>query len=109
MGKKGNIYFVNIANIENTVHTVNTANNKNNILIYLTLRKDRLLPVESIQQIDFENTRDEDVDVTSRKGCVDYSLIYSIFLIATILMNINTVAAQTTKVTLELMKVRLTR
>ena len=52
MGKKGNIYFVNIANIENTVHTVNTANNKNNILIYLTLRKDRLLPVEFIQQID---------------------------------------------------------
>ena len=72
MRKKGNIYFVNIVNIENTVHTVNTANNKNNILIYLTLPKDRLLPVESIQQIDFENTRNEDVDVTSRKGCVDY-------------------------------------
>ena len=35
-------------------------------------------------------------------------LIYSIFLVTTILMKINT-AAQTTKVTLELMKVRLMR
>ena len=67
------------------------------------------LPVESTPQ----NTRDEDVDETSRKGDVDYSernsLIYSMFLITTILMKINTVAAQTRKVTLELMKVRLMR
>ena len=34
---------------------------------------DRSLPVESTPKIDFENTRDEDVDETSRKGCVDYS------------------------------------
>ena len=34
---------------------------------------DRSLPVESTPQIDFENTRDEDVDITSRKGYVDYS------------------------------------
>ena len=59
--KKGNLYFVN------------TANNKNNILIHLTLAMDRSLPVESTPQIDFENTRDEDVAETSRKGDVDYS------------------------------------
>ena len=34
---------------------------------------DHSLPVESTPQIDFENTRDEDVDETSRKGYVDYS------------------------------------
>ena len=34
---------------------------------------DRWLPVEFTPQIDFENTRDEDVDETSRKGYVDYS------------------------------------
>ena len=73
MHKKGNIYFVNTVNIENTVNTVNTANNKNNILMYLTLPMDHSLPVESTSQIDFENTRDEYVDETSRKGYVDYS------------------------------------
>ena len=71
--KKGNIFFVNTVNIENTVNTVNTANNKNNILMYLTLPMDRSLPVEFKPQIDFENTRDEDVDETSRTGYVDYS------------------------------------
>ena len=70
MRKKGNIHFVNTVNIENTV---NTANKKNSILIYLTLPIDRLLPVESTPQLDFENTRDEDIDETSRKGDVDYS------------------------------------
>ena len=70
MRKKGNIHFVNTVNIENTV---NTANKKNSILIYLTLPIDRLLPVESTPQLDFENTRDEDIDQTSRKGDVDYS------------------------------------
>ena len=74
MGKKGNLYFVNTVNIENTVNTVNTANNKNNILIYLTLPMDNLLPVEFTPQLDFENTRHEDVDETSRKGYVDYSV-----------------------------------
>ena len=34
---------------------------------------DRSLPVESTPQIDFESTRDEDVDETSRKGYVDHS------------------------------------
>ena len=34
---------------------------------------DRSFPVESTPQIDFENTRDEDVDETSGKGHVDYS------------------------------------
>ena len=34
---------------------------------------DRSLPLESTPQIDFENTKDEDVDETSRKGYVDYS------------------------------------
>ena len=33
---------------------------------------DRSLPVVSTPQIDFENTRDEVVDETSRKGYVDY-------------------------------------
>ena len=32
---------------------------------------DRSLPVESTPQIDFENTRNEDVDETSRKVNVD--------------------------------------
>ena len=64
MRKKGNVYFVN---------TVNTAYNKNNVLIYLTLPVDRSSPVESTPQTDFENTRDEDVDETSRKSYVDYS------------------------------------
>ena len=62
MRKKGNTCFVNSVNIENTV---NTASNKNNILIYITLPMDRSLPVESTPQIDFENTRDEDVGETS--------------------------------------------
>ena len=34
---------------------------------------DRSLLVESTPQIDFKNTRNEDVDETSRKGNVDYS------------------------------------
>ena len=34
---------------------------------------DRSLPVESTPQIDFENTRDEDVDETSREGYLDCS------------------------------------
>ena len=34
---------------------------------------DRSSPVESTPQTDFENTRDEDVDETSRKNYVDYS------------------------------------
>ena len=62
MRKKGNTCFVNSVNIENTV---NTASNKNNILIYITLPMDLSLPVESTPQIDFENTRDEDVGETS--------------------------------------------
>ena len=57
--------------MENAVITVNTANNKNESLIYLTLPMDRLLPVESTPQIDLKNTRDEDVNETSRKGYVD--------------------------------------
>ena len=73
MREKGNIYFVNTVNIENTVNTVNTENNKNNIPIYLSLPIDHSLPVESIPQIDFGNTLDEDVDESSRKGYVDYS------------------------------------
>ena len=68
--KKGNIYFVNTVNIENTVKS---ACNKNDILIYLNLPMDHSLPVESTPQIDFENTWDEDVNETSRKGHVDYS------------------------------------
>ena len=101
MSKKENIYFVN---------TVNTGNNKSNILIYLILPMDRSLPVESTPQIDFENPRDQYVDKTSRKGDVHYfkrnSLIYSIFLITTILMNISAVAVQITKAIVEIMKVR---
>ena len=38
------------------------------MLIYLTLPIDHSLPVESTPQTDFENTQDEDVDETSRKG-----------------------------------------
>ena len=34
---------------------------------------DRSSPVESTPQTDFENTRDEDIDETSRKSYVDYS------------------------------------
>ena len=34
---------------------------------------DRSFLVESTPQIDFENTWNEDVDETSRKGYVDYS------------------------------------
>ena len=108
--KKGNKYFVNIVNIENTV---NTANNKNNILIYLTLPMDHSLPVESTPQIDLKThgmkmqmKHQERVTQTIPNAA---SLIYSVFMITTILMKINTVAAQTTKVTLELMKVRLMR
>ena len=70
---------------------------------------DRSLLVESTPQIDFENPWDEDVDEISRKGYADIpnatSLIYSMFLITTILMKINTVVGQTAK----LMKVRLMR
>ena len=73
MRKKGNIFFVNTVNIENSVNNVNTANSENNILIYLTLPMDRSLPAESTPQIDFENTRNEDVDEASRKGDVDFS------------------------------------
>ena len=111
--KKGNIYSVNTVNIENTVSTVNTANNKNNILTSLTLPMDCSLLVESTLQIDFENTQDEDLDKTSRKGYVYIpnatSLIYLIFLITTTMIKINIVAAQKRKVTLELMKRRLIR
>ena len=61
----------------------------------------RSLPVESTPQIDFENTRDQDVDETSRKGYVDYSernfTIYSIFLITAALMKVNTVAVRQRK------------
>ena len=73
MRKKRNIYFVNTVNIENTANTVNTANNKNNMLIYLTLPIDRSLSAESTPQIDFENTRDEDVGEKSSKGYIDNS------------------------------------
>ena len=67
MRRKGNIYFVNTVNIENNV---NTGNNKNNVLIYLTIPMDCSLPVESTPLINFENTRDQDVDDSSRKGYV---------------------------------------
>ena len=73
MLKKRNIYFVNAVNIEKDVNTVNPANDKNNILIYLTLPVDRSLSVESLTQIEFENTRNEDVDEKSRKSYVDLS------------------------------------
>ena len=63
--------------------------------------------VESTLQVDFENTWDEDrVTLTVPNAT---SLIYPVYLITTMLMKINTVAAQTTKVTLEIMKVRLIR
>ena len=63
--------------------------------------------VESTLQVDFENTWDEDrVTLTIPNAT---SLIYPVYLITTMLMKINTVAAQTTKVTLEIMKVRLIR
>ena len=68
------------------------------MLIYLTLPIGHSLPVESTPQTDFENTQDEDVDETSRKG-FRTQLIYSIFLITAILMKINKVAPQTRKVT----------
>ena len=65
------------------------------------------LMVESTLQVDFENTWDEDrVTLTIPNAT---SLIYPVYLITTMLMKINTVAAQTTKVTLEIMKVRLIR
>ena len=65
------------------------------------------LMVESTLQVDFENTWDEDrVTLTIPNAA---SLIYPVYLITTMLMKINTVAAQTTKVTLEIMKVRLIR
>ena len=117
--KKENIYFLNTLDIENTV---NTANNENNILIYLTLPMDRSSPVEFTPQTDFENTRDEDVDETLRKGYVDYSErnFTDLFNIpdynnidedqhSSCSMKINIVAAQLTKLTLKLMKVRLMR
>ena len=69
MRKKGNTYFVSTVSIENTV---NTANNKNSILIFLTLPMDCSLLVKPTPHIDLENTRDEDVDETSRKCYVDY-------------------------------------
>ena len=70
----------------------------------------RSLSIESTPQIDFENTLDEDVDETSRKRYVGYSKrnFTDLFNIPDY-NNINTVAAQTTKVTLELMKMRLMR
>ena len=65
------------------------------------------LMVESTLQVDFENTWDEDrVTLTIPNAT---SLIYPVYLITTMLMKINTVAAQTTKVTLEIMKMRLIR
>ena len=65
------------------------------------------LLVESTLQVDSENTLDEDrVTLTIPNAT---SLIYPVYLITTMLMKINTVAAQTTKVTLEIMKVRLIR
>ena len=67
MRRKGNIYFVNTVNIENNV---NTGNNKNNVLIYLTIPMDCSLSVESTPLINFENTRDQAVDDSSRKGYV---------------------------------------
>ena len=57
---------------------------------------DRSSPHESTPQIDFENTRDEDVDETSRKRYVDYSKRnfsdLSNILITIILTKINTIA-----------------
>lgn len=67
MRRKGNIYFVNTVNIENNV---NTGNSKNNVLIYLTIPMDCSLSIESTSQINFENTRDQDVVESSRKGYV---------------------------------------
>ena len=34
---------------------------------------DRLLPVESLPKIDFENTKNEDVDETARRNYIAYS------------------------------------
>ena len=63
--------------------------------------------VESTLQVDFENTWDEDrVTLTIPNAT---SLIYPVYLITTMLTKINTVAAQTTKVALEIMKARLVR
>ena len=58
MGKNWNRYF------ENTENIVNNANKKNNVLICLSLQMDRSLQVESLSQIHFENTLDEDIDET---------------------------------------------
>ena len=109
MHKKGNIYFVNTANIENTV---NTANNKNNIvIIYLTLRIGFFIVGRIHSTNRFSKHTGWRCRWNIKKGLCrlfQMQLIYSIFLVTTILMKINT-AAQTTKVTLELMKVRLMR
>ena len=67
MRRKGNIYFVNTVNIENNV---NTGNSKNNVPMDLTIPMDCSLSIESTSQINFENTRDQDVDESSRKGYV---------------------------------------
>ena len=65
------------------------------------------LLVESTLQVDSENTLDEDrVTLTIPNAT---SLIYPVYLITTMLTKINTVAAQTTKVALEIMKARLIR
>ena len=65
------------------------------------------LLVESTLQVDSENTLDEDrVTLTIPNAT---SLIYPVYLITTMLTKINTVAAQTTKVALEIMKARLVR
>ena len=58
MGKNWSRYF------ENTENIVNNANKKNNVLICLSLQMDRSLQVESLSQIHFENTLDEDIDET---------------------------------------------
>lgn len=71
-----------------------------------------LLPAESLPEIDFKNTRNEDAGETARSSYLNYSeRSFAIYLTLQISMKTNRVASQTTKtkVTTDVMKMRLLR